>query len=197
MTEVSLFVCGPLTSGMVQFGNLAQLILSQTPACTRGSVYRLKIGFPAMLRDGADPVHGVILRLNANEFLMNLLDQFYGFDQMKPANSLYLREEIMVSTDAGNEMASTYVLNPAKLPKDAVLIEGGQWEKSLSEKPNLVEKLTERQKTYVQRLGSSSGREIVPIDLALYRELMNLELIVDKGRRLALSKLGQDVFRHL
>jgi hypothetical protein len=61
----------------------------------------------------------------------------------------------------------------------------------------MTSKLTEKQATYIQRLGRSSGREIVPIDLTLYRELMNLELIVDKGRRLALSKLGQEVFRHL
>ncbi len=57
--------------------------------------------------------------------------------------------------------------------------------------------LTERQEAYIKKLGKSTGREIVPIDLPLYRELMNLELIVDKGRRLALSKLGHEVYRNL
>jgi hypothetical protein len=33
--------------------------------------------------------------------------------------------------------------------------------------------------------------------MELYRELMKLELVVDKGRRLALSKLGQEVARYL
>lgn len=61
----------------------------------------------------------------------------------------------------------------------------------------LTESFWERQKSYVQKLGLTLGREIVPIDLPLYRELMNLELIVDKGRRLALSKLGQEVYRYL
>jgi hypothetical protein len=67
----------------------------------------------------------------------------------------------------------------------------------MREEPVFTEKLSEKQKSYVQRLGAISGREIVPIDLGLYRELMNLELIVDKGRRLALSKLGQEVYRYL
>ena len=40
--------------------------------------------------------------------------------------------------------------------------------------------------------------DIIPIDdLTLYRELMKLELIVDKGRRLALSSLGKEVYNHL
>jgi hypothetical protein len=73
----------------------------------------------------------------------------------------------------------------------------GDWKSLLLNQANLLDKLTERQKTYIQRLGASLGREIVPIDLPLYRELMNLELIVDKGRRLALSKLGQEVYRYL
>ena len=83
------------------------------------------------------------------------------------------------------------------MPATAQKIMGGDWKASLLREPALTEKLTERQRLYVQRLGSTQGREIVPIDLGLYRELMNLELIVDKGRRLALSKLGQEVFRYL
>ncbi len=57
--------------------------------------------------------------------------------------------------------------------------------------------LSEKQMDYILRLGKVSGREIVPIDLQLYRELMNLEIIVDKGRRLALSKLGHEIYRFL
>jgi gamma-glutamylcyclotransferase (GGCT)/AIG2-like uncharacterized protein YtfP len=197
MTEVSLFVCGPLTSGMVQFGNLQGLILSQTPASILGTVYRLKVGFPALLQEGNDFVKGTLLRFNASEILLNLLDQFYGFDQMNPAKSLFQRHETSVSTPNGSQTVWTYFLNPTKIPKDAVLVPGGDWQTSLEQEPALIEKLSERQKTYVQKLGSSSGRDIVPIDLPLYRELMTLELIVDKGRRLALSKLGKDVYRHL
>jgi hypothetical protein len=93
--------------------------------------------------------------------------------------------------------AWVYVLNPEKLPPTAVKIVGGDWQASLVSQPVLTEKLTERQRNYILRLGASTGREIVPIDLPLYRELMNLEMIVDKGRRLALSKLGHEVYRYL
>ncbi|MGE3758394.1 MAG: gamma-glutamylcyclotransferase [Pseudobdellovibrionaceae bacterium] len=197
MTEVFLFVCGPLTSGMVEFGNLKSFIREQEPASTFGSAYRLKVGFPAMIREGGDLIQGTLLKLNASELLVNLLDQFHGFDQMNPSKSLFVREEVAVATENGSKMVWAYFLNPLKMPKDAVLIPGGDWRSSLQQEPPLVEKLTERQKTYVQKLGSSSGRDIVPIDLPLYRELMTLELIVDKGRRLALTKLGKDVYRHL
>lgn len=61
----------------------------------------------------------------------------------------------------------------------------------------LSEQLTEKQRSYVVKLGKCSGRDIVPIDLNLYRELLKLELVVDKGRRLALTPLGQNVFKSL
>ncbi len=57
----------------------------------------------------------------------------------------------------------------------------------------LVHELTSRQAGYVKRLSQILGREIVPIDLDLYRELLKLGLIIDKGRRLALTKLGKEV----
>jgi len=132
--------------------------------------------------------------------LVSLLDEFHGVNRMDPVKSLYFRKEVSVQT-SGNlgaaQKAWVYFLNPAKLPAKSVQIPGGDWKSSLQTEPALTEKLTERQKTYVLRLGAISGREIVPIDLPLYRELMNLELIVDKGRRLALSKFGQEVYRYL
>ena len=68
----------------------------------------------------------------------------------------------------------------------------------LDENPPLPQTLSDRQRSYVLKLGAVKGRDIIPIqDLTLYRELMKLELIVDKGRRLALSSLGKEVYKHL
>jgi hypothetical protein len=53
--------------------------------------------------------------------------------------------------------------------------------------------LSSRQANYVKKLGQISGRDILPIDLDLYRELMKLGLIIDKGRRLALTELGKKI----
>jgi hypothetical protein len=88
-------------------------------------------------------------------------------------------------------------LNPEKVNSDVKYIENGDWQKALTEKPPIPKKLNERQRNYIQKLGKSSGRDTVPLDLALYRELMNLELVIDKGRRIALTKLGQEVYRYL
>ena len=49
----------------------------------------------------------------------------------------------------------------------------------------------------ILKLGASSGRDIVPINLDIYRDLLNKGLIVDKGRRLALTNLGFDVYKYL
>ena len=74
----------------------------------------------------------------------------------------------------------------------------GDWQRSLHENPPLPSRLNEKQKHYLGKLSAITGREILPIhDLTMYRELMKLELIVDKGRRIALSKFGHEVCRYL
>jgi len=110
---------------------------------------------------------------------------------------LYHREHVQVQTDTTSKTAIVYFLNEEKLPNTAKYISDGQWEKDLEVFPPIPKVLTERQKNYIQRLGQSSGRDIIPIDLSLYRELMKMELVIDKGRRIALTKLGQEVYRYL
>lgn len=198
MTTTRFFVYGSLSEGMVHFSKIQNFIERSAPAQIRASAYRLKVGFPALLNAGADVVSGQLVELRSSDFLIGLLDEFFGCNPMDPIKSLYHRQEVLVTSSDGNvEKAWAYFLNPQKLPADAAPIQGGDWEKSLEEQPTLPQKLTEKQKCYISKLGNSSGRDIVPIDLQLYRELMNLELIVDKGRRLALSKLGHEVYRYL
>jgi hypothetical protein len=63
---------------------------------------------------------------------------------------------------------------------------------------SIAQQLTDKQRSYVLKLGAARARDIVPIqDLNLYRELLKLEMIVDKGRRLALSQFGRQVHQHL
>jgi len=64
-------------------------------------------------------------------------------------------------------------------------------------KKNILDVLTEKQIAYIKKLGQTKGRNSVPIDLNLYRDLVKLQLVVDKGRRLALSKLGSEIFETL
>lgn len=199
MTTTRFFVYGSFCEGMVHFSKIQSFVESSVFARVKATAYRLKVGFPALVRAGSDLVPGQMVELKGSELLLGLMDEFHGYNRLDSDKSLYSREEVDVYPEGASTpvKAWTYFLNPLKLPVNASIIPGGDWKRSLEEQPALTSKLTEKQVTYIQRLGRSSGREIVPIDLTLYRELMNLELIVDKGRRLALSKLGQEVFKHL
>ena len=197
MNGQMLFTYGSMAEGMVHFERIKDFILSVTPAVAHGTIYRLKVGFPAMTLGGHDLVHGSLVELKPSELLWSLLDSFYGFNQQDPSKSLYVREAVNVLANTTMMPAWVYVLPADRIPANAQLIAGGDWQASMKEQPPLTEKLSEKQKNYVLKLGASSGREIIPIDMNLYRELMGMELIVDKGRRLALSRLGQELYRAL
>lgn len=197
MTEFKLFVYGSLSEGMIHYQRIADFVTARVDARIRGQVYLLKVGYPVVTNGGEDMIPGQLLEVSGTPLLLALLDEFHGVRPQEPEKGLFFRHEVDVATIGGFEKAWVYFANPKKLNAGTRPIAGGDWRKVCAEEPALTEKLTERQKLYIQKLGSSTGREIVPIDLALYRELMNLEMIVDKGRRLALSKLGHEVYRYL
>ncbi len=197
MSNNLLFVYGSMAEGMVHFEKIKDFISSVKPAFTKGTMLRLKVGFPAMVLEGQDKINGQLLEIKSSDMLWHILDGFYGYNTQDPSKSLYHREIVYVMV--GDQMLQSwvYVLNKQKLPQTLNVIENGDWEACMRASPPLTEKLSEKQRNYILKLGSSSGREIVPIDMTLYRELMSLELIVDKGRRLALSKLGIELFKLL
>lgn len=197
MNNKLLFVYGSMTEGMVHFEKIKDFIVSIKPAFAKGSVYRMKVGFPAMSLNGQDTIRGQLLELNVSDLMWHILDGFFGFNSQEPSKSLFLKEYIYVMCGDQMHQAWVYVLNNEKNNQQMQLIEGGDWENAMRDVPPLTEKLTEKQRNYVLRLGGSSGREIVPIDMNLYRELLSLEIIIDKGRRLALSKLGVELYKML
>jgi len=197
VNQQHLFVYGSMAEGMVHFEKIKSFIKSIVIGKTRGSIYRLKIGYPVMVSEGQDLIQGNLLDLNTSELLWHLLDEFYGCNSQDPSKSFYHRAKADVWVDGDIKTASIYLTIPEKIPNSAQLIPGGDWQETLRIHPPISDKLTDKQKNYVIKLGSSSSREIVPIDMTLYRELMSLELIVDKGRRLALSSFGQELYRHL
>lgn len=196
-TAERFFVYGSLTQGLVHFQKIQDFILASEPARLQATAYRLKVGYPVVLEGGLDLIPGELLEIKSWDLLIQLLDQFHGFDPLLPEKSMYWRKSVIVESGDGPLEAWTYFLNPKYLPKTAEMIERGDWRESLSAHPALTDKLTESQRQYIMRLGATTGREIVPIDMQMYRELLNLEIIVDKGRRLALSKLGHEVYRYL
>lgn len=199
MTTMRFFMIGSWTEGMVHFQKLAPYILSFEKAFINSTVYRLPVGFPVLVNQERHEVAGQLIEVQADSTLMALMDTLHGVHLTDPAKGLHLKSEAIVTKPSGElEAAQVYFFNPKKLTSKAVLIEDAGWENSIEQQPPLPMVLTEKQKSYVLKLGAIRGRDILPInDLTLYRELMKLELIVDKGRRLALSHLGKDVYSHL
>jgi gamma-glutamylcyclotransferase (GGCT)/AIG2-like uncharacterized protein YtfP len=198
------FVIGSWTEGMLHFQKLRPFIVSYEQATIEAAAYRLPVGFPVLVAADesggpADQISGQLVELKSDETLLALMDTLHGVNGSQPAKGLHSRCTVTVKKSTGeSDEAQVYFFNPKKLTAKAERIEKGIWQESLSLNPPLTEQLTEKQKTYVLKLGSVKGRDIVPInDLKLYRELMKLELIVDKGRRLALSSLGKEVYNHL
>ena len=195
--QSSLFVCGALGEGMVNFEKLKGFVSRVRPALAKGTAGRLPVGYPAICIAGSAAIQGPLLDLEASDTLLSILDEFHGFNPNKPEKSLMIKAELDVVCENLQFKALAYVLNPDRMPKKLEVIEQGDWVRNLQENPPLTERLNDKQKQYVSRLGASSGREIVPIDLDLYRQLMSLEIVADKGRRLALTKLGKELYKHL
>ncbi|MEO0336535.1 MAG: gamma-glutamylcyclotransferase family protein [Pseudomonadota bacterium] len=195
--QESLFVCGALCEGMVNFEKLKGFVRRVRPALAKGSAVRLPVGYPAICLEGGDAIQGQLLDFEASETLFTILDEFHGFNPNKPEKSLMVKAVLEVVCDNLQSRASAYVLNPQRTPAKLERIPQGDWVRNLQENPPLTERLSDKQKHYIAKLGASSGREIVPIDLDLYRQLMSLEIVVDKGRRLALTKLGKELYKHL
>ncbi len=182
---------------MIHHGLIADFITESNSAHAKGSAYRLEVGYPVYLNQGQQNIPGCLVTLNNSTTLLQILDQFHGYSSMNPEKSLYLRVEVEVFINEGIQQAFAYVMNPKKLPKSALLIEDGNWEENLKITPPKSIELSEREKTYIRKLSRSSGRDIVPIQLDLYRNLLNQGIIVDKGRRLALTKFGLELSRYL
>jgi gamma-glutamylcyclotransferase (GGCT)/AIG2-like uncharacterized protein YtfP len=193
--RLNFFLYGSFSPGQVHYKHIVNLVKNQRTAIVRGDIYSLKSGYPALhVHDEGELVEGTLCELDNKESLWPLLDYTIGFDPIKPEKSLFVRREIQALVDNYSKVvAHTYCLNSKKITKSLRKIKDGFWRDELLKTPPLTQNLDIRQKDYIFKLSKSKGREIVPIKLDLYRELLSLGLIVDKGRRLALTPLGQEL----
>ncbi len=210
MTTMSFFMIGSWTEGMFHFQKIKPHVHSVKPGQINARIFRLPVGYPVLVEKKSEDIEqtqpsshfidGQILEVATDDTLLALLDSFHGVHPTDPAKSLFHRKCFPMAdlADSASSELNVYMMNPAKLPKNSVEISGSCWRKSLTEVPPLPATLTEKQKEILRQLGNVKGRDVVLVkDLTLYRDLMKLELIVDKGRRLALSPLGKDVFQYL
>ena len=183
---------------MIHFSKIEDFVGHTSKAFLSGSMYRTKFGFPLLVKGGGDVIQGHVHEVRGPGLLLRLLDEFFGVNTLDPIKSLHVRETVLVEDESGQAAsAQVFFLNPLKLPPLAVRIENGDWQSSLQKDPPLSQQLSEPQRLYIQRMGATGGRETVPLDMNLYRELLQMKLIEDVGRQLNLSKLGQEVYRFL
>lgn len=187
------FGFGSFAQGQVHFPKIRKLIVSEKTGFVKGQVYRLRCGYPALVPGPGGLVSGPLYDLQAPESYFAVLDALLQVTPQTPGKGLFNRVEISVAIDNFSQVSAfAYCLNPLKVHTTRKIITGGDWQKELKEAPPILSRLQDRQKQYIHKLSRSKGRDIVPIKLDLYRELMNLELIVDKGRRLALTPMGKE-----
>jgi hypothetical protein len=194
MVGLNFFLYGVYDEGGACFGRFKNFIRQSRPAMAKGSLYQLQSGFSLLFNQGDRLVRGTLVQLDLTETQWVLLDALNGCGLEKiSGKSFIVRERIRLNSEEFAEVSvDAYCLNPEK-----ILMTSGEIQPELLNKsavlPMLIAGLSERQKVYIQKLSKTKGREVVPIDLAIARELISKELIVDKGRRLALTNLGFEV----
>ena len=92
MSKNTLFVYGSLMTGMVSTtsNKVAGMIKEIKPATCEGVLYRLVVGYPALI-DGAGVVKGELLTLNNFKEIIKILDEFEGYSVTSPEKSFHLR----------------------------------------------------------------------------------------------------------
>ncbi len=194
MVGFNFFIYGVYDEGGACFGRFKNFIRQSQPAMVKGSLYQLQSGFSLVLNQGEGFVRGTLVELDIAENHWPLFDALNGcgFEKMI-GKGFVVKDKVRLN---GDEMSGlhvdAYCLNPEKILMTSGEIQPENLSKN-KEAPALVATLTERQKNYIQKLSRTKGREVIPIDLAIARELISKELIIDKGRRLALTNLGSEV----
>lgn len=190
----NFFIYGSFSEGQVHFPKFSNFIQSQKKAFVKAEAYRLRCGYPSLcLDEQGELVEGTLCEIEVPESFWPIMDELLGFDPARGEKCFIVRQETEVLVDNyGRVQAQIYVLNPKKLTQAHQKIESGLWQLNMQKHPPIVYSLEPRHREYIVKLSKSKGRDIVPIKLDLYRELLSLEMIIDKGRRLALTPLGKE-----
>ena len=111
-----VFVYGTLRTGECNAGWAGNA--RRQKAWTTGTIYDTGFGFPAFVKRGRTRIAGEVLTVGD--------DGFRSMDRLEGYPRLYRREQIQVHfVGGGSVLAWVYIMN--NLPKDAKVIEGGDW----------------------------------------------------------------------
>ncbi len=170
---------------------------SRASAKIRGTLFCLPAGFPVYVADGDEAIQGMAVEFEQTSEAMQVLDRFHHFFAETPNRSYYIRSIAEVSGEFGADVAHVYGLALNKVPKGARRIPQGDWPRHRLENPALLEALSLDEQTLLRKIGARRSAGRTPVPLSIYRHFAALGLIVDNGRRLALTPLGREVYRFL
>lgn len=99
MTGVKFFVYGSMSEGLVHFNKISDFVSSSVPGVVQGTAFKLTVGYPVLLEEGDDIVSGQLVTLDASDLLINLLDQFHGFNQLDCAKAFIFAKSARLSCE--------------------------------------------------------------------------------------------------
>lgn len=128
----ALFVYGTLLPGQKYFHRIAPMVAGQQAGRTRGRLFHLPEGYPAMVEAETGWVRGELLRFNGPmDKVLEACDRIEGYQPDNEAASLFIRVIRSVEPDDGVALeAWCYCLAPAQ--REALLgmgqeVAGGDW----------------------------------------------------------------------
>ena len=196
----TIFVFEDLGPGLVQLEKLKKLgvkVESRVSGKVRAGVVRMLSGL-VVATEGNLEIAGDIVRMELTPTASSMLEEYHGVNRAQPEAGLCKLVQTQATCSQGlSHEVEVFCLLEDRIPPSAQRVSDGNWKKAIADRPGVAQLLTPRQREYIRKLAACSGRDVVPIDLNLYRELLRLEVAVDKGRRLALTALGQEVSRWL
>ena len=117
MSYLKIFVYGTLKPGEANYQSYcAENIVEYLPAVTKGLLYELPIGYPAMTI-GEGNVHGFVLSFRNPEILLDLDNLEDYHPERPPEKNEYQRQKIQVFTSNGQNLGVVwiYLMSPEKV----------------------------------------------------------------------------------
>jgi gamma-glutamylcyclotransferase (GGCT)/AIG2-like uncharacterized protein YtfP len=128
----AVFVYGTLLPGQKYFHLIAPMVADHQAGRTRGRLFHLPAGYPAMVEAETGWVRGELLRFNESvEKVLEVCDRIEGYQPGNEAASLFIRVVKQVEPDEGVSVeAWCYCIGPAQ--REALLrrgqeVSGGDW----------------------------------------------------------------------
>ena len=127
---INVFVYGTLKPGEVNYQYYCKgKVQAQSQAYTRGKLYSLAVGYPAMT-PGENKVHGALLTFD-NFNILNSLDQLEDYQENRPAefNEYYrILVPVYSPTDKLLGQAWCYLMSVEKIKQyNGIAIASGWW----------------------------------------------------------------------